>query len=140
MGDLFLLDTNGVSDIIKDRSPAIRQKVLATRRAGDLVAISVLSHAEIRFGFAKNPAASRLRAAFDIFLHETPVLPWTEQVSESYAQLRLQLGMGGRVVDTLDLLIASHAHALGATLVTRDKGFRHLQELVHIVNWATDLN
>jgi predicted nucleic acid-binding protein len=39
----------------------------------------------------------------------------------------------------MDLLIASHAIATRAVLVTRDKAFSQLAPLVKIENWATDL-
>jgi predicted nucleic acid-binding protein len=39
----------------------------------------------------------------------------------------------------MDLLIAAHAHSLEATLVSRDRDFRHLAGVIETVNWATDL-
>lgn len=139
MSNLYLLDTNGASDLFSQRSPALRQARVEARDAGSRVAISVLTQAELLFGFAQKPAAVRLRAAYDVFLNDTLVVPWTEATSSSYARLRLHLKTHGLVVDTMDLLIASQAHALGATLVSRDKHFRHVADLVNVVNWATDL-
>jgi predicted nucleic acid-binding protein len=37
------------------------------------------------------------------------------------------------------MLIAAHAIAMGAVLVTNDKAFAHVSGLPAIVNWATDL-
>jgi len=39
----------------------------------------------------------------------------------------------------MDLLIASHAIAVGATLVTHDKAFLGASPSLQVVDWATDL-
>ena len=57
----------------------------------------------------------------------------------AYGELRYGLTRNGRVLDTMDLLIAAHAVAVGAVLVTRDQAFQHIRDLVRIENWATDL-
>ncbi len=140
MSDLYLLDTNGASDLFSGKSTVHVRAAMKARQRGDLIAISVLTHAELSFGFAQNPLATRLRRAYGEFLSQAVVLAWEERAAESYAQLRLELKRRGLVVDTIDLLIASQAHALGATLVTGDEDFRHVADLIRIVNWATELN
>lgn len=135
---IFLLDTNAISDIIKVRSNAARREFEDALRHGT-VAISVLTKAELLFGFNKRPEAGRLRAAFEHLCEFVTILPWTEESAESYSQLRLQLRQQNRTIDTMDLLIASQAHALGAVLVTRDLGFDVVAGYVRIINWAIDL-
>lgn len=139
MESSFLLDTNAASDLFKNKSDAARDRWVAERTSGNRIAISVLTHAELIFGFAQNPAAVRLRAAYDNFLSETDIVPWTAEASVSYAHLRMVLKSRTLVIDTMDLLIGSQAHALGAMLVTRDHSFRHLSDQLAIENWATDL-
>ena len=39
----------------------------------------------------------------------------------------------------MDLLIAAHAIAVGAILVTNDTTFSRLEAVLPVVNWATDL-
>jgi tRNA(fMet)-specific endonuclease VapC len=135
---LYLLDTNAASDIFKGRSRSARA-ALDHARATTRVAISVLTKAEILFGIMKRPDVIRFREAFEGFCSLVEVLPWTDAAAESYAQLRSALKERNLTVDTMDLLIASQAHASGAVLVTRDRGFRHLSGLVDVVLWATDL-
>ena len=53
--------------------------------------------------------------------------------------LRARLSKAGRTLAVMDLLIASHAIAVGATLVTRDTAFSQLSDTLAIVNWATDI-
>jgi tRNA(fMet)-specific endonuclease VapC len=135
---LYLLDTNAASDIFKGRSRSARES-LEHARAATRVAISVLTKAEILFGMIKRPDAVHFREAFEGFCGLIEVLPWTDEAAQSYAQLRSALKERNLTVETMDLLIASQAHAAGAVLVTRDKGFRHLEGLVNVVHWATDL-
>jgi len=43
------------------------------------------------------------------------------------------------MLETLDILIAAHAIAVDAVLVTDDRAFGQVQELVGMLNWATDI-
>jgi tRNA(fMet)-specific endonuclease VapC len=45
----------------------------------------------------------------------------------------------GKTLGPLDMQIAAHAIALGAVLVTNDKAFHHVSDLIGVKNWATDL-
>ena len=42
-------------------------------------------------------------------------------------------------LDSMDLMIAAHAVAKGAVLVTNDQAFAQVEELSAIVNWAIDV-
>lgn len=136
---MYLLDTNATSDIFKGKSTAARRALFAARAHGTRVAISVLTQAEIFYGLRNRSDAPHFRVAFEGFCANVEVLPWLEDAARSYAELRFMLKDRKRTVDTMDLLIASQAHALGAIVVTRDNGFRHLDGLIEVVNWATDL-
>ncbi len=126
-----MLDTNMASAIIKGVS---RQ---ALGRLADTpiheVAISVMTEAELLFGLAKNPTTKHAGAA-RAFLATIAIMPWTSQTATAYAQVRAGLEAAGTPLKSLDTLIAAHAKALGATLVTDDKAFRHVEGLM-IENW-----
>lgn len=127
-----------VSYLINGRSPLARKASFDAQRTGTL-AISCVSEAELLFGFRKRPEATSLRKNFDHFRSVVRVLPWDSAVAEAYADLREYLRAAGRNLDVMDLLIASHAMALRATLVTRDKAFLQITDRLKVVNWATDL-
>lgn len=74
---------------------------------------------EIRFGLARNPAL-KIGPAVEAFLEGINVLPMTSEAARHYAIVRADLEARGTPIGPLDLLIASHALALGATLVTTD--------------------
>jgi tRNA(fMet)-specific endonuclease VapC len=117
-----MLDTNMASAMIKGESQDI--------------AISVITEAELLFGLAKNPTTKHASAAH-AFLTTIAIMPWTSLTATSYAQVRASLEAAGTPLKALDTMIAAHAKALGAILVTDDKAFRHVESLV-IENWLKD--
>jgi len=111
----YLLDTNTVAFLIRESSPRLVARLRKVRAAQ--VALSVVTEMEIRCGLAKNPA---LRAAPKIeeFLGAMTVHPLTSEVAAVYGRVRAGLDAKGTPIGPLDLMIASHALTLGATLVT----------------------
>jgi len=138
MAQLYLLDTNTASYVMNDRSPATR-KEFDRALGADLLSISAISEAELKFGLRKRPEATRLREAFDLFRKAVDVLPWDSETSTAYSELRFQLRARVATLDVMDLLIAAHAMSVGAVLVSRDRAFEQVKDLVKVVNWTTDL-
>lgn len=135
---LYLLDTNMATYILSGRSPAARQQMReAQAYAG--IAVSAITQGEILFGIEKKPEALRLRAAVEVFLGAVQILPWDSSVAPAYGKLRAGLGAAGKTLSGLDMLIAAHALALGATLVTHDQAFLQSMAFIQVVDWANDL-
>ena len=134
----YMIDTNTVSYIVKGKSPAARTK-LAGLREGEIGCISIITEAELQYGLAKSLNAHSLRSALEGFFAKIQILPWGREEASAYGQLRAKQEAAGKTLGNLDLLIAAHAIALGATLVTNDKAFGHVDGLSNIVNWANDL-
>ncbi len=137
-GTLFLLDTNTAGYIVSGRSASARSHLRATLAEGR-VAISTITEAEIRFGLELKPGAGRLRAAVDQLFTRIEVRPWDSAAALAYGRLRAGLKSAGTPLSAMDLMIAAHALALGATLVSHDGAFRHVKGFVTVVDWATDL-
>lgn len=129
----YLLDTNTASYIIKGTVPRVRERL--ARVAPSEVAISVITEAELRFGVAKNPGAIRVKAAVEEFLRFTAIRDWNSDAALVYAEIRNSIESEGHPMGNLDLMIASHAVALGAVLVTGDRVFRWVKGL-RIDDWA----
>jgi tRNA(fMet)-specific endonuclease VapC len=138
MTTLYMLDTNMVSYIAKGRSKAARARML-TQNKDEIACISAITEAEIRFGLAKRPEAVALRERMEWFLAAIRILPWGSEEAKAYGALRARLESIGKSLGNMDLQIAAHAVAAGATLVTNDKAFAHVVELQARANWATDL-
>ena len=129
----YLLDTNTASYVIRGNFPRVRERSLRVP-AGE-IAISVVTEAELRFGAARLPEVARIRVLVREFLAAVPALPWTSEAAIHYAHLRLAAERSGTPLGTLDLMIASHALALGAILVTHDRGFKRLTDL-ELEDWT----
>lgn len=132
-----------VSYIVSGASAAARDQLL--RRDGkSAVYVSAISEAELRFGMAKGPKYPLRIAMMERFLTKATVLPWGREEAIAYGELRAGPQGAGAPLGALDTLIAAHALAIDAVLVTHDTGFRKLKQAglerpLQIVDWATDL-
>ena len=127
----YMLDTNIVSEMI--RNPAGRAAQRA-RAAAESVCISVIVAAELRYGCARKGSPQLLRRVEE-FLSEVPVLPFDVPADSDYGGIRAELEAAGRPIGSNDLLIAAHARALAATVVTANVGaFRRVPGL-NVENW-----
>jgi tRNA(fMet)-specific endonuclease VapC len=134
----YMLDTNMASYIIKNQSAHARQKLLEHSEEDD-VCISAITEAEIRFGMAKRKLSMDKQAAIEQFLAKMDVLPWDSTVTKEYGTMRATQEAIGKPLANMDMLIAAHAAAIGAVLVTHDSSFQNVQNLTTTVDWADDV-
>jgi tRNA(fMet)-specific endonuclease VapC len=115
----FLLDTDICSYVIKGSHPAL------DRRLRDLnpgqIAISAITRAELRFGVALRPEATRLALLVESFLQFVVTLPWDASVADRYGSLRATLQQAGQPIGDHDTMIAAHALTASATLITHHR-------------------
>jgi tRNA(fMet)-specific endonuclease VapC len=124
---LYLLDTNIASCIIKGSSTAVDLRVAKT--AISQLAISAVTEGELRFGTARLPRAARLHVIVEDFFLRVTILPWNSDAAQEYGPLRATLEREGQPMGNLDVMIAAHALALGAILVTNDHAFARIKKL-----------
>ncbi|WP_198382733.1 type II toxin-antitoxin system VapC family toxin [Roseomonas sp. KE2513] len=126
-----MLDTNIVSDLIRNPSGTAARKA---RAAGAAVCVSIIVAAELRYGCAKK-GSPRLLERVEAFLDVVPVMALEVPADAEYGGLRAELEAAGQPIGENDLLIAAHAYALEATLVTANVGeFRRIRGL-RVENW-----
>jgi len=128
----FLLDTNIVSDLIRNPQGRVAQRI---RQVGEAqVCTSIVAAAELRYGAAKR-SAPRLTAQVEAVLGALDVLPLEAPAEAAYGALRARLERSGVVIGGNDLLVAAHAVALGHTVVTdNEREFRRIEGLI-CENW-----
>ena len=132
MSRRLLLDTNILSELIKDPHGRVARKVLD---AGvDNVCTSIIAAAELRYGALKK-RSTRLRRQAEELLAEIQVLPLDEPVDAEYGKLRVALETAGKMLAANDLLIAAHANAVDAAVVTSDHDFKQAGKLVQVLTW-----
>lgn len=133
MNPRYLLDTNIASAVIKGSSPAVDRHLARVSPAE--LGISVVTEAELRYGAARLPQATRLLALIENFFLRVTILPWDSAAAHQYGQLRAELERAGKPVGNLDVMIAAHALAVDAVLVTNDHVFERIKGL-KVVDWT----
>ncbi|MBB3133374.1 tRNA(fMet)-specific endonuclease VapC [Rhizobium pisi] len=132
----WMLDTNIVSHVIKGDRPEIVAR-LAVLPMEDIV-ISSVTEGEMLYGLAKRGYPTALSERIRQFLLRVDVLPWDHDVTRTYGDLRAACEAKGVTLAPLDMMIAAHAVATDATLVTRDKAFAQVLEPLKIDNWENE--
>lgn len=118
MTPLFLLDTDICSDAIKGRHPVLDSRLRSL--SPHQIAISAVTRAELRFGLALRPEASRLALLVESFLQTVATLPWDAPVADRYGTLRAMLHQAGQPIGDHDTMIAAHALTVNVTLITHN--------------------
>jgi tRNA(fMet)-specific endonuclease VapC len=127
-----MLDTNIISDLI--RNPQGRAAKRIARVGEDNVCTSIIVAAELRYGCAKRGSKRLLKAVEDV-LGEMAVLPFDVPADADYGGIRSGLEAAGRLIGSNDLLIAAHAYATGATLVTANMDEFSRVRGLQVENW-----
>ena len=130
---LFLLDTDTCSYAIRFANAKLDAR-LAASKAGSL-AVSVVTRAELMFGLEKRGNPRGLARRVHAFLDRVTVLPWDAAAADRFAELRAKLERDGTPIGIFDTMIAGHALALKATLVTNNR--KHFQSVkaLEVANW-----
>lgn len=115
----FLLDTNILSDLIRNPRGAAAQRLAEITEA--TVCTSIVVACELRYGAAKRSSPA-LTQRVEALLDCIPVLPLDAEADRHYAEIRTALESRGQCIGGNDLLIAAHGRALDATLVTHNRG------------------
>ncbi len=130
----FMLDTNIASYIVRGPSDALARRLVAVPMAQ--LCVSSITQAELLYGLARKPNAIGLQTAVREFLARLDVLAWDSAVAIRYGALRAELEAAGKPLGNLDTLIAAHALAVDATLVTNDHAFALVPGLP-VQNWTS---
>lgn len=126
MNARYLLDTNAASYAINKKSAAVDRHLAKVPMAE--LGISAVTEGELRYGTARSGSAP-LRATVEQFLLAVSIFPWDSGAAGQYGQLRAALEREGRVMGSLDMMIAAHAIALGLVLITGDRAFARIKHL-----------
>ena len=132
----YLLDTNTVSDLVRNPDGMVKDRIARTGSA--LVCTSIIVAAELRFGAIKR-GSRRLLNQLETVLTPLDVVPLEAPADRLYGELRVDLERSGRPIGANDMLIAAHALALDCILVTaNEREFSRIAQL-RIENWLRQL-
>ncbi|WP_373520196.1 PIN domain-containing protein [Aquiflexum sp.] len=97
--------------------------------------MSSITLAELEYGVSKSQFVEKNRIALFSFLLPLEILPYTQTATFVYGELRAKLEREGKVIGSMDMLIASHALSENLILVTNNlKEFSRISSL-KLENW-----
>jgi tRNA(fMet)-specific endonuclease VapC len=144
----YLLDTDLLIYMIRGLKPrprpsAHRQRAMSlvdrcreVQAADDAVGVSAVTVSELEFGARHSEqydteiaAVRKILAPFQVYDFDAVVCP------VHYGRIRYELETTGQTIGSMDLLIAAHALALEATLVTNNETHFGRVSGLKAVNW-----
>ncbi len=120
----------------RDTALALVARCREARGKGDVVGLSAITVSELEFGAYKSGnydteivALRKILTPFELFDYDGANCP------AHYGRIRHELEQAGPVIGAMDLLIAAHALALSATLVTNN--LNHFQRIsgLSVTRW-----
>jgi tRNA(fMet)-specific endonuclease VapC len=130
----YLLDTNVCIDAMRRRF-GVDQKLISI--SPEDCAISAITAFELEVGALKsqNPVGEMQKV--QALAEAVAVLPWECDAATRAAEVRFALEKSGMKIGAYDTLLAGHALAAGAILVTSNVGEFKRVENLEVENWRT---
>ncbi len=128
---IYLLDTDTLIFLIRglksnarsayNQAHQLVERCQNAHKKGHSIALSAITVSELEFGAQKSgqyeseiSAVNKVLTPFDVFAYDAVLCP------RFYGQIRHDLESKGKTIGSMDLLIAAHALALDATLVSNN--------------------
>lgn len=104
-------------------------------KTSNQIGISAIVLSELQYGIANSQNKKQNQQDLNILLSKLIILPYTDKSAFYYGEIRAELKKQGCIIGGNDLLIASHAVAEEATLITNNtKEFQRINGL-KIIHW-----
>ena len=127
-----MLDTNIVSELARNPHGPVTRRIAAV--GADVICVSIITTAELRYGCAKK-GSPKLLAQIEAILDSVQILALDVPADTEYGGIRAELEAAGKPIGPNDLFIAAHAYALQAVLVTANVAeFTRIRGL-KVENW-----
>jgi tRNA(fMet)-specific endonuclease VapC len=133
-----MLDTNICSFIMRERPPAVVDRLQRAIELQNSVAISVVTYYEMLLGAIGKNASPRHALLIEAFVARlSAILPWDRVAAEEAMRVTRDLNAKGTPIGGNDAMIAGHALAADCVLVTNNtREFSRVAGL-HVEDWAT---
>lgn len=131
---MYFLDTNTCIYFLNGKYESVKEKLLST--ASGEIKIPAIVKAELLYGANKSQSKSSTLKKLNTFLDAFEIIPFTDEMSFSYADIRASLEKKETLIGPNDLFIASTVLQLNGTLVTNNVDeFKRVPKL-KIENWV----
>lgn len=134
--EIYMLDTDTCIFLMRGEPPVLVDKVQSVPLQQQVM--SAVTFAELTYGVRASAAAKRKQnqAVLDSLALHLAVLDWPQAAALHYAEIRADLKKRGAQLGAADLMIAAHARAMGAVVVTNNtKDFGRVKGL-QVENWT----
>ena len=133
---LYMLDTDTASYLVRGKTPALDAHV--AKVPAKHLCVSAVTRGELLYGIKLKDGAHRLARLVDQFLLRVHCLPWDEAAATHFASIAADLHKAGTQIGSMDAMIAGHAMATGAVLVTNNA--RHFSRVagLRVENWSEE--
>lgn len=132
MKQRFLLDTNILSDLIRNPQGSVTEKI--EKVGEERVCTSIIVASELRFGAFKK-GSEELTQKVEAILSAIEIQPYEAPADIHYAKLRTQLEQKGMPIGPNDLLIAAQALASELVVVTANMSEFNRVPKLKVENW-----
>ena len=115
----YLLDTNAVVALLRDKPAGVRRRFRVAQEAGDYLTLSSVVLFELWYGVAKSSAIPENTERLRILLSgDLDLLEFDDEDARTAGQIRATLERIDRPIGAYDVLIAGQALRRGLTVVT----------------------
>jgi tRNA(fMet)-specific endonuclease VapC len=120
----------------RERALALVARCREAQANGDVIGLSAITVSELEFGAQNSTkyeseinAVRKILTPFEVLNYDGVSCP------AHYGRIRRELEQAGQTIGAMDLLIAAHALAVGATLVTNNRA--HFQRIsgLSVTSW-----
>ena len=119
----YLLDTNAVVALLRNKPIQVRERFRQAETAGDYLALSSVVLFELWYGVAKSSQVPENTERLKILLSgDLDLLDFDDEDARTAGQMRAALERAGTPIGAYDLLIAGQALRRGLTVVTANTG------------------
>jgi tRNA(fMet)-specific endonuclease VapC len=114
---MYMLDTNICVFLIRQKPPILLERL---QNSSGVRCLSAITLAELRHGVEKSLFPEKNTKALLDFLSIVEILPFDDKAAGEYGKVKAALQRRGTPIGPLDTLIAGHAKAVDAVLVTNN--------------------
>lgn len=128
----YILDTDTIIYFLKG-DPRVVKKILHVESKA--IHTTIVTHSELLFGAYNSAHVEGNLKKISQFLDRISILPYDQDASKKFGQLKANLKIKGKLIADMDLMIASICLAQNSTLVTNNA--RHFERVPHLkfTNW-----
>lgn len=129
----YILDTDTLIYFLKGEPQVVKKMRQVESKA---IYTSIITHSELLFGAYNSAHVEKNLKKISKFLDSIAILPYDEEASKTFGQLKAKLKHKGKLIADMDLMIASICLTQKATLVTNNS--RHFERVPHLkfTNWV----